>query len=324
MIMMVIFMFADAVFEGGGVKGIGIVGAVCCLEEMGYHWKRLAGTSAGAIIAALLASGYSGLEIKNILLKIDYKKLLDKSRIQSIPALGKPLGFIFEKSIYNGKAFEDWIEGLLKEKKITKFRDVYINGEYRLKIIASDITKKQMLILPDDLVKYWIDPMNFSISRAVRMSIGIPFYFKPVCLKGKEGDSIIVDGGILSNYPVWIFDVIGAPRWPTIGFKLVEPDLQFKESLKTGIISYTLDIVRTMLEEDDARYIKNENFIRTISIPTMGIKTTEFDISISRRIQLFNSGFASARSFLDVWNFNKYIDKFRSSTYPSRRKMLML
>jgi len=47
---------ADAVFEGGGVKGIGLVGAVAVAEEKGYHWVNVAGTSAGAIVAALLAA----------------------------------------------------------------------------------------------------------------------------------------------------------------------------------------------------------------------------------------------------------------------------
>ncbi len=44
-------LMADAVFEGGGVKGIGLVGAVAGAEEKGYQWMNVAGTSAGAIVA---------------------------------------------------------------------------------------------------------------------------------------------------------------------------------------------------------------------------------------------------------------------------------
>ena len=47
---------ADLVLEGGGVKGIGFAGAVLVLAEAGYHFKRVAGTSAGAIAATLIAS----------------------------------------------------------------------------------------------------------------------------------------------------------------------------------------------------------------------------------------------------------------------------
>ncbi len=52
-------MKIDGVFEGGGVRGIAHVGAICALAEKGYEWERVAGTSAGSIIAALLAAGYS-------------------------------------------------------------------------------------------------------------------------------------------------------------------------------------------------------------------------------------------------------------------------
>ena len=78
-----------------------------------------------------------------------------------------------------------------------------------------------MLILPDDISRYGIDPMEFEIAKAVRMSISIPLYFKPIKFSYENGCSFIVDGGILSNFPIWIFDVEGIPRWPTFGLKLV-------------------------------------------------------------------------------------------------------
>ena len=51
--------FVDLVFEGGGVKGIGLAGALATLEERGYQPQNVAGTSAGAINASLLAAGYT-------------------------------------------------------------------------------------------------------------------------------------------------------------------------------------------------------------------------------------------------------------------------
>lgn len=57
---------ADGVFEGGGVKGIGLVGALIVAEERGYtDWQRVAGTSAGAIVASLLAAGYSAVKLSS-------------------------------------------------------------------------------------------------------------------------------------------------------------------------------------------------------------------------------------------------------------------
>ena len=59
-----------------------------------------------------------------------------------------------------------------------------------------------MVVLPEDLPDYGIDPDRFEIARAVRMSISIPYFFEPVIVK----KHVFVDGGILSNFPMWIFD----------------------------------------------------------------------------------------------------------------------
>ena len=49
--------------EGGGVKGVGLVGAYAQLTEAGYEFHRIAGTSAGAIVGALIAAGMSPSEL---------------------------------------------------------------------------------------------------------------------------------------------------------------------------------------------------------------------------------------------------------------------
>lgn len=307
-------MKADAVFEGGGVKGIGIIGAICCLEELGYEWQKVAGTSAGAIIASLLAVGYKGRELKNIIENIDYKKFLDKDRVQATPGIGKPLGLFFEKSFYSGTYFEEWIEKLLLAKGKTRFKDIMVNNESPLKIIASDITKKTIIILPDDLKTYGIDPAEFEISKAVRMSMSIPFYFKPVKLEYNDGPSLIVDGGILSNFPIWIFDTDGTPRWPTVGFRIVEGVPSKTSTGKTDIVSYIFDIVNTMLDRNEDVYLADKDAVRTISIPSLGIKTTDFDITREEGLKLFKEGYRSAYQFVKAWDFGDYVKKYRLKT----------
>ncbi|MDA8229017.1 MAG: patatin-like phospholipase family protein, partial [Desulfitobacterium hafniense] len=277
----------------------------------GYQWEKLAGTSAGSIIAALLAVGYTGKEIKTELDNLDYRLFLDTTTLQAVPVVGKLFGLIYQRSIHSGDYIEKWMKGLLRKKGKVKFRDVVREGESRLKIIASDITRKELLVLPDDLVKYGINPWDFEIAKAVRMSASIPFYFKPVELDYDKEFSLVVDGGILSNFPVWIFDVEGTPRWPTFGFKLVSPGKSFTASGKTDIISYLKDIISTMLEENDARYIQNSDYIRTIPIPTLGIGTTKFSLSKEDSNKLFKSGYEAAKGFLDAWNFDNYVRDYR-------------
>ena len=59
-------MFADLVLEGGGVKGIALVGAISVLRERGYEFRRVAGISAGAIVGSLVAAN-AGAELEEIM-----------------------------------------------------------------------------------------------------------------------------------------------------------------------------------------------------------------------------------------------------------------
>ncbi|MGB4659982.1 MAG: patatin-like phospholipase family protein, partial [Mobilitalea sp.] len=269
------------------------------------------GTSAGAVMAALLAGGYTGKELFSMSADMDLNKLLDRDWIQAIPLLGKPLGLLLEKGMYQGDCIEEWMQQLLEAKGKTKFKDVMFEGKSRLKIIASDITNREILILPDDLPKYGIDPLEFDIARAVRMSAAIPLYFNPIKLKYKNCMSYIVDGGVLSNFPVWIFDVDSAPRWPTFGFKLVEPPASNCSMGKTDLLSYVFDIFEAMVEEDQSVFMRDKDSIRTISIPTLGIKSTDFNISLEDSLKLYLSGYESCERFLKQWDSQDYIRKYR-------------
>lgn len=306
-------MKVDAVFEGGGIKGIGLIGAVCCLEDRGYKWNRFAGTSAGSIIASLLAAGYTGKELKDIMMDYDCKNYLDKYKIEVLSLLRKSTSLFENKGIYSGNPIEDFVRDLLEKKGKTKFKDISINGQSRLKIIASDITEKNMLILPEDISRYGINPMDFEIAKAVRMSIGIPLYFRPVKLSYNKGSSLIVDGGLLSNFPIWIFDVKGIPRWPTFGLKLAGKNSSKPIIGKIGLVSFLLDIINTMIDKNEEVYVRDKDAVRTIFIPTLGISSTEFDITKEMKLKLFKSGYTSAEKFLNSWNFRQYITQYRLS-----------
>ena len=182
----------DAVFEGGGVKGIGLVGAVSEIEKAGYEFENLAGTSAGAIVASLLAVGYSAAELKQELEKLDYNNFKDEGLLDKLGFLGKGLSIGFEYGIYEGDFFENWLERLLVAKGKTIFGDIrteYEEEKYRYKFqaIAADITDRRLLVLPGDLKLFGINSDEFSISRAVRMSMSIPFFFEPVGLRDTSG-----------------------------------------------------------------------------------------------------------------------------------------
>jgi NTE family protein len=310
---------ADAVFEGGGVKGIGHVGAVAVAEERGYQWVNIAGTSAGAIVAALLAAGYRAAEIKGILANLDYRKFKDASALDRVPLVGPMASLTFERGIYEGKFFEDWIRELILKKNIETFGDLileeYKNDEryrFKLRVIASDISRGRLLVLPQDIAKYGRRPEDLDVAAVIRMSMSIPFFYEAVPLKNMKTNQVsyIVDGGILSNFPVWLFDVEGKPEWPTFGFKLVEPEEGAPHRVG-GPISLLTALFSTMMEAHDARYIEDKHFVRTIPIPTLGVKTTQFNISRKKSEELYESGRQAAEKFFDKWNFDKYVAKYR-------------
>src|ERR1700722_3936910 len=67
----------NLVLEGGGVKGIGLVGAISVLEEHGFSFVRGAGTSAGGIVGSLGAAGFTSVELHNLMATLDYTKFRD-------------------------------------------------------------------------------------------------------------------------------------------------------------------------------------------------------------------------------------------------------
>ncbi len=319
---------ADAVFEGGGVKGIGLAGAVAVAEEKGYQWVNVAGTSAGAIIAALVAAGYTGTEMKSILDELDYNRFKDTSLLDRVPFVGPMASLIFEKGIYEGRFFENWMRNLLQEKNIETFSDL-VREEYKgdkryrfkLTVIASDITRGRLLVLPQDMADFGIRPEDFNVAAAIRMSMSIPFFFEPVKLRNMKTNEVsyVVDGGVLSNFPVWLFDTEGGiPEWPTFGFKLVEPEEGTPHRVR-GPISLLAALISTMAEAHDARYIEDAQFVRTIPIPTLGVGTTEFDITKEKSEALYQSGKQAAEKFFENWDFGQYVNKYRQGKPPPSR-----
>ncbi|WP_455539298.1 patatin-like phospholipase family protein [Terrisporobacter sp.] len=302
-------MYADLVCKGGGIKGIALVGALLYFEEYGYTWRKIAGTSVGAIVASLVAVGYSAREIADIMYEVDYSKFADKSTLQSIPVFGPLASLFYSKGTHLGNYIEDFLSKKFEIKGKKYFKDIYEDGESRLKAIASDVTRHKLIILPDDLVEYGINPMEFEIAKAIRMSCSIPFFFKPVILN-KKNPSYIVDGGLLSNFPIWIFDVHGKPRWPTFGLNLYDDEKNDNCNVHS-FIPYLMDVVETSLVTSEELYFKDCDAVRIVNIPTLGIDTINFDITKDEIISLFNSGYNSAKLFLKTWSFNSYINRFR-------------
>lgn len=294
-------MKLDAVFEGGGIKGLAFLGAVEVMEESGYEWERLAGTSAGAIIAALLAVGIKGQEeLTSLLLRFPFEQLEKKKGVVRIPVLGPWFCLERYNGIYPTHILEEWLKSIFRKKGIITFGDL---PKDKLKIIVTDITNSKMCVIPDDLPSYGLDPSSFPLALAVCMSCSIPYVFRPHILAG----SLMVDGGVLSNYPIWLFDSKEAPRWPTFGFRLSGPHIIAAPPKVKGLVDLSIALIRTMVEGHDRRYIKSNDAARTIFIKDIPYSATQFNLTEEQKTELVKLGRISTVEFLSKWSFQKYI-----------------
>jgi len=302
----------DLVFEGGGLKGIALVGAYSVLEERGYRPQNIAGTSAGAIVAALLAAGYTAAELRQTIMEFDFNSLKDRARGDWLPLLPKIVSIVKDRGIYKGEAFLEWMSRLLEKKGVRTFGDLVRRPEaelryrYKLQVMVSDLTEQRLLVLPKDAHMLGIeDPEELSVALTIRMSMSIPVFFEPVSFTNpKTGrEHLIVDGGMLSNFPLWLFDA-HEPLWPTIGVKFIEEDPRAPLAplgYRGGVfkfIDYARSLVETMMEAHDRFYLEESDFDRTIAIDALGVGTAEFDLPRDRVMQLYDSGRAAAEEFL--------------------------
>jgi NTE family protein len=326
---------ADGVFRGGGVKGLALAGALWGFAEHPTKpiatWRNVAGASAGAIIACYLATGHSAHEMLDLMKRTNFGSFAD------FPMHSKLLGairLVFRHGMAPGDAFERWFDEVLEGATFADVRKPARNGgppNWWLKLIAVDVTNAQLLVLPDDLIDYkvpkssaLIDPDAFKISRAARMSMSIPYFFEPVELEHKGGRaSIIVDGGTLSNFPVWLFDVDPAvtgvpPVRPTFGFTLkggrgVGGGMSALRRISPWGIRFAFDIFHTAQEAWDTRFVTHSTRVRTLAVDAADVATTQFELSLAKRELLIENGRRAAKEFLDAFRLEDYMNTFHAS-----------
>ncbi|MFS0780960.1 patatin-like phospholipase family protein [Bacillus sp. 1P06AnD] len=293
-------MLIDGVFSGGGMKGYALIGAYQVLEKQGFTMKNTAGTSAGSIIAALIAAGYTGKEMEDLFLPLDGKSLLDERKGTGLPFV-KWLLLYWRLGLYKGDALEAWIAKLLAAKGILTFADL---PKGSLRIIASDITNGKIVVLPDELDNYGIHGLLFPVAKAVRMSCSIPYFFEPINIGTRKKRIYMVDGGVLSNFPMWLFDhEEGKKTRPVIGIRLNGNKEEMPPRDIRDAIGMFRSLFESMKDAHDNRYISRRHEKNIIFIPSDHIPSTEFNLSLDDRIKLIDLGRVSANSFLAAWSY---------------------
>jgi NTE family protein len=325
---------ADLVLSGGGVKGIGLAGSVVALMEAGYAIQRVSGTSAGSIVAAILAAGYDQLtpeQVEQLTMTLPYRKFLDAEPIAHIPLLGTAWDLLNGNGMYKGDFAREWLRSELKNLGVRTFGDLAFDDanlpleqRYKLVVTVSDVTTGQLVRLPWDYHRlYGLDPDEQEVADAVRASMSIPFFFRVATLSSTSGlTSTLVDGGLLSNFPIDSFDRRDGkpPRWPTFGVTLLPNLPQGNDKVIPALAPLhwfggpTLleELITTMIVGRDQAYL-NQPWVsaRAIRVDSSNVGFLDFNISKQQAQGLYQRGYNAAVAFLSTWNWTEYLERFR-------------
>jgi NTE family protein len=331
---------ADLVLEGGGVKGIGLSGTVATLARAGYSFPRVAGTSAGAVVGAFLVAlqraGEPLERLEDVARTLDYRRLRDRGVVGRaagpLARIVDGFSLAFDGGVFEGDYLRSWVKGALGDLGVHTFGDLRVDDpgsslpegqRYALLVTASDVSRKRFVRLPWDYPLYGLDPDEQEVADAVRASASIPFFFEPVTLRSKpteEGDpdvSTLVDGGVLSNFPIAVFDRTDGspPRWPTFGVRLsMRSDGRVQTTEVRGTVSLALSLVETMLEACDAQHIDDPCVLRrSIFVNASGVSPVDFGITDQQQEQLLLAGHQAAGQFLAGWDWQRYLTDCRSA-----------
>jgi len=335
------YHFRNLVFEGGGVKGIAYVGALQELENRGIikEIERVGGTSAGAINAVLLALGYTLKETEKILMSLDFNNFMD----DSWGVVRDTNRLITEFGWYRGDFFRSWMGDRIREKAKNEnatfndlrnqdFKDLYLVGTN----LATGFS---------EVFSFEHTP-RMRVADAVRISMSIPLFFAAVRDWRKD---VYVDGGVFNNYPIKLFDREKylapndlakyarktkyyerenktKPRTSstyvynkeTLGFRLdsgqeiavFRDGAEPQHNLIGDFFDYVGALFKAVLNVQQNQHLHSDDWDRTVYINTLGVGTTDFDLSDAKKRQLVKEGLEATQKY-----FN-WFDQFDPANPP--------
>ncbi|HEX4146157.1 MAG TPA: patatin-like phospholipase family protein [Pirellulales bacterium] len=312
------FRHCWGVFEGGGVRGAALAGAFSAADAAGVSFERVAGTSAGSIVAALIAAGADPGFVRRSLEKTQFRDLLKPADPgQSIfqlqgPSLGLPLlrrvsfgrfwqglQIAIDAGLHSSEGIREWMEGVLVDvvrgpNSLNKTAITF--GEIRtpLYIVATDLISGR--------AKIWNQQTDSgtSVALAVQCSCSIPFFFQPVLV----GDVFYVDGGLLSNLPAFVFadskqSTKSSLLSRTLCFQLqaeAEPDLRPPCS---GLTDFGNLLANAAVGGATELQLSLQSDVHRVAINTGAVKATDFEsIKESDVAMLYTSGQTAVEAFI--------------------------
>lgn len=280
------------IFGGGAVRGMSYIGAIKAMRELGINCKALAGSSVGAIFAALYALDCSTEEIKDILYDFNVFMFKDLN-----------FGFGTEFAFSKGDVFEEWIreqiEKIFYKTKYSKGENppvTFKNIQKDLYVSTTDLKKNEQFIFSKE------NTPDFEVAKAVRISACFPGLMKPV----EYEDKLLVDGDLAQSVPIWnsvgkLFDydarilefrLEGARE--NVNLKSV---LDYFNSIYSTFINFCSDSIAQ-------RYNNKDNF-DYILIDTKNVLLLDFNISKEEKDKISENGYDTTLKYFTKILVNK-------------------
>ena len=337
-----IYPFKNLVFRGGGMKGSAYTGALEVLDEKGLlkQIKRVVGSSVGAITATLVSFNLDFPKTIELINSLDFKQV-PQLKSDSMDSDPKRLPKFISREVtklsgdvealqrlmtkygwYSSEYFNHWMRKTISDQcdgnPDATFIDFKNFGFKDLYIISANVSKLEVSVFSAETTP------DLAVADAVRMSMSIPLYFEVQRYDGKnfgEGD-FHVDGGILLNYPIHIFDqpqyqkgniwYENGINWETLGFYLYTNTGKISETKK---IESFKDFIAHLYESYNVSLqiaeIENNQIDqrRTVKIDTLGISSTDFQLPKTdpKILALVEEGRNATRNYLD--DYHRFIIK---------------
>lgn len=281
------------IFGGGGVRGLAYCGAYCALKQNNIEMTGCAGSSVGAVFAALLTIGYDCAEIYELISSTGFKLFRDINI-----DIGKEIAFS------KGNIFYEWIRDNI-EKRF--YGDEYIKG--KMKPVTFKDVKSKLIIFSVDLNNMKFKEFSseqtpdFEIAKAVRASVSMPGLFSPL----EIDNNLVVDGDLLKSAPLWrLTSTIKNLDERIIEFRLednqtikkITNPLEYLNRVYNAISGFATDYIIDLYgQKDKFDYIK---------IDTPDVSVVDFLISKEKKQELYDIGYSAANLyFKNVYPFKR-------------------
>jgi NTE family protein len=345
------YPFKNLVFQGGGVKSYVYHGVLPVLEEEGILTRidRVAGSSAGALMAVMLCFRLSAEETIDLYRTVEYEKIrsLGPALEDSVKEVFGPLEnglarvkgnldalarLVRRFGIYAHDYAENWLHSTIgrfcEGNGRATFAEFHQRGFRDPYIIAVNITKHCVEVFSAETTP------DVAVMDAVIMSGTIPFFFEAVQFDGRsfgKGDYYI-DGGTLTNYPISLFDHFRFRKndrhfsfgvnWETLGCRLFTPEDCVKEKPKINhIFNYAENIFTTINEIQNVSVdVRGVDRFRSIDISNCCVSPVDFDIKPSpddpKYQEMVRTGLEAAENYLKQYRLptRRFVDMARRYT----------